>query len=146
MSLKKRAKAQSQIPWKNKSPTGFWIASYLERCKVKGENRTNPRRRCLAWENTIIFQARDREAAYRKAIRLGRNGNTRTWYRTGLNGQGKARWVFEGLTDLLPVYDDLEDGAELFYRAHHSRSVATIKKLVKPKRSLSVFRDAQDAV
>ena len=40
-------------------------------------------------------------------------------------------WRFEGLTTLLPVYDELEDGSEIVCREHRSRTVRKIRQLVR---------------
>lgn len=142
---KARKQHSPPIHHRNRDATGMWVASFIMCLETKGEARANPRRRCLAWENTIILAANGREQAYEKALRVGRSEADGVWYKTA--DGGRARWVFEGLTDLLPVYDNLADGSELFYRAHHGRSVQTIKSLVKTKRTLSIFRNGpRDAV
>jgi hypothetical protein len=66
------AVAHKSIPHRNRSPHGWWIASYLERFEYYDEDRTNLRRRCLAWENTILVKARNRHEAWRKAMAQGR--------------------------------------------------------------------------
>ena len=137
--MKKRAR--TGIPHRNRSPHGWWIASYLERFEYHGENRRNAGRRCLAWENTILVRARDREAAWRKALAWGRlsDGNEASNIRTGRKGV----WRFEGLTSLLPLYDRLEDGAELIWTEHSGRTVRSIRALVKTKKQLEAFDDAE---
>ena len=129
------------MPHRNRSPHGWWIASYLERFEYEDEDRSSPDRRCLAWENTILVQARTREQAWRKAMAFGRLGEgSQGWNaKTGRKGA----WHFEGLTSLLPIYDELEDGAEVLWQEHAGRSVRKIKGLVKRKRELSVFDDSE---
>jgi hypothetical protein len=133
--------ARVPIPHRNRSPHGWWIASYLERFEYHDENRRNPGRRCLAWENTILVKARDREAAWRKALAWGRlsNGNEASNVRTGRKGV----WRFEGLTSLLPVYDALADGAELMWTEHSGRTVRSIRAMVKKKTELEAFDDGE---
>ena len=112
---------------------------YLERFEYYEEDKANPNRRCLAWENTVLIRARDREQAYKKAVSVGRLGSgSEAW-----NADTKRRgaWRFEGLTSLLPVYEDLEDGCELIWTEHAGRTVAKIKSLVKHKRELEAFQD-----
>jgi hypothetical protein len=53
-----------------------------------------------------------------------------------------GRWVFVGLTSLLPIYDKLEDGAEILWREHENRTIRKICSLVKKKRKLEVFDDS----
>ena len=133
---KQRTPKRAAIPFRNRNHTGLWIASYMLRCQVSGEDTSNPRRRCLAWKNTIILKAGDRETAYRKALRVGRGAGHS--YRTAAGG--RARWIFEGLVELLPVYEELADGSELYFSSYN-RSVAAIQAMVPRKRDLAVFED-----
>jgi uncharacterized protein DUF4288 len=136
--MKKRSREPSH---RNRGPYGWWLSSYLLRLQYADENRSNPNRRCLAWENTIILRADDRQAAYAKAIRLGQE-NAGGEMREVATGR-KGTWVFEGLTQLLPIHDELEDGAEILWTEHQGRSVRSVKSLVRTKRQLSVFDDEE---
>ena len=62
------------IPYRNHSPDGWWVASYMMRVVWDNEVNASLNKRCLAWENTIIIEAKDREAAYENAIKLGKEG------------------------------------------------------------------------
>lgn len=99
----------------------------------------NPNRRCLAHENTILIKAKDREEAYQKAVNLGRisEGMEARDTDTGRSGL----WRYEGLTSLLPVYEELEDGAEIFWVKHVGKTVRKIQSRVKAKNELEVFDD-----
>ena len=125
----------------HRSPTGWWIASYIERAVWDDARRASPSSRCTAWENTIIFKAKDRDSAYSKAVRLG-SSNKSTFSDT--TGKKTGRWTFEGLTSLLPIYDELEDGAEILWRDHSGRSLKRVRSLVKSKSELEAFDDAGD--
>jgi len=131
---------RGNVPYKNRSPEGWWIASYVERFEYYDENVSNLNRRCLAWENTILIQAADREEAYRKALVAGRVGDrSEAW---DADSKRKGCWRFEGLTSLLPIYEALEDGTEVLWTQHAGKSVRTIKQLVKRKRDLEAFDDS----
>ncbi|MGC4074700.1 MAG: DUF4288 domain-containing protein [Nibricoccus sp.] len=135
-----KRKVSKSIPHRNISPYGWWIASYIERFEWKSENRKNPHRRCLAYENTVIIKAADREEAYRKSIKLI-GGRSPEWQNYG-EGAGKpGRWVPEGLTSLLAIYEELKDGAEILWRVHANRSVKTVRSRVKKKHELETFID-----
>jgi hypothetical protein len=67
---------KNEMPHRNRSPHGWWIASYGERAAWDDDPDPSPASRCLAWENTMIFQATDREAAYVKALSLSQNAST----------------------------------------------------------------------
>ena len=128
----------SPISHRNKSPFGWWIASYLERLEWSDESRRNTKRKCLAWENTVLVKAANRQQAWRKAMAIGKLSEGNPVH----DSKGrKGLWHFEGLTSLLPVYDKLEHGAELLWVEHNNRTVATVKAMVKTKGKLETFDD-----
>jgi hypothetical protein len=125
------------IPNKNISPVGWYVASYLERFEFPDEDTSNEDRRCRAWENTIIVKADDPEQAYQKATEQATLSQDSEWTRgDGLKG---GRLVFEGFTSLLPIYDELEDGAEILWRDYPSSKVKTIKRMIRSKDNLEAF-------
>ncbi|MCW1968700.1 MAG: DUF4288 domain-containing protein [Anaerolineae bacterium] len=128
----------NEIPFRNRSPYGWWIASYLERAAWDDEPNPSPNSRCLSWENTIILQAPDREAAYAKAVFLATQ-NVSEFVDDVRNRKG--RWVFEGLTSLLPIHEELEDGAEIFWVEHRNKTIWKIQSKVKRKEDLEAFND-----
>ena len=85
--------------------------------------------------NTVLIKADSPVVAYEKAIALGESAN-----RAFTNTDGVAVSVrFRGLRGLYPVYDRLEDGAELLYEEREGMSDEAIAKMVKPKEELAVF-------
>ena len=132
-----------RIPSKNTSPTGWWVATIIERFEVEGEDRSNARRRCRAWSNVVLLKARDRHHAYRKAMRYGRDGE-KAW--PNFQGPGRCRPVFEGLASLIPVYDEFdEDGCEILFDEYKNVSVKRVQSWVREKAELEVFDDSDDA-
>lgn len=118
----------------NRSPVGWYVASYLLRfVETKDERKDNARRKFLSWENTVLVKARSLEHAYAKVTKIGR-AKTRP-YRGGPKGI-PVRWVYEGVTDLLPVYEKLRDGAEIMWTERTPRTVKTLRALVKSKKAL----------
>ena len=93
--------------------------------------------RCLVWENTRLIRARSREEAYRKAMRLGRGGHP--------SKTKGGEWRFAGISMLLPVCEDMEDGVEVLWVDRGRMPVRRIKRLVKTKRQLPVFDDREQA-
>lgn len=126
----------------HRSPTGWWIVSYIERAVWDDASRPSASSRCMAWENTIIFKAKDRDTAYSKAVRLG-SSNKSTFSDDA--GKRTGRWVFEGLTSLLPIYDELADGAEVLWRDHSGRTLRRVRAMVKKKSDLEAFSDPAGA-
>jgi hypothetical protein len=46
-----------------------------------------------------------------------------------------VQWIFEGVTEVLPVYEEIEDGAEIMW-AEYSRKLKTIRKSTKGKKQV----------
>jgi hypothetical protein len=131
----------NRIPFGNRNHTGWWIASFIERFEFFDENLANPKRRCLAHENTVLVRASNRDVAYRKAVKIGRASEGSEGWDSKSGRRGA--WRFEGLTGLLPMYEALEDGAELLWRELSNVSVRKVKTLVRAKKDLSVFDDRE---
>lgn len=129
---------KKNVSHRNKSPYGWWVAILVERLELKGEDRKNLNRRCTFDENIHLIKAKDRDEAYQKAMNLGKVGhNLKMTFEDGTKGG----WVFEGVSELLPIYDELEDGAEILWTRHFSKAVKTAKAMVRKKSELSVFDD-----
>lgn len=129
-----------QIPERNRSRYGWWLAVLLIRYQERGEDLSDQQRRCVTWENTILIKAGDREEAYRKAVRRGRLEHSEGWDCIDEVTRKKGRWVFEGLASLMPVYERLTDGAEILWHEHRV-SVKRVKSLVRAKKDLEAFQD-----
>jgi hypothetical protein len=134
-------KSKRKIPWRNKTPHGWWIASYVQRIEWKDRRPLTDRSRCLYWENTIILEAKDREAAFRKATALAKNSATGRSERIGDSPGRLGRWVLEGFTSLLPIYEPLADGAEILWCESRNKSLAAMRKRIKSKGKLEAFED-----
>lgn len=128
-----------RIPTRNSSPHGWWIATLIERFEYYGEDKSNPRRRCLAYENVVLIKARGREQAYKKALVQGRAGQDTEC--VNLDTGRKGLWVFEGISSLLPVHDKLEDGAEVMWTSHGNVTVGRVKSRIRKKAELEAFDD-----
>jgi hypothetical protein len=135
------AKSPAKIPHRNRKHTGWWLARFIERFEYDDENKRNLKRRCLAWENTVLIQAKDREQAFRKAVVRARLVEGLESWDAGSSRKGA--WRFEGLTSLLPIYEELADGAEIVWTEHAGKSVETIRRRVKKKRELEAFDDTK---
>ena len=131
---------RSKIPQANRSPHGWWLAVLVERYEHFDEDVTNPNRRCTCWRNTILIKARDRNEAYRKAVAQGKLGQDTV---CGPAHGRQGHWVFEGLCSLLPVYDQLEDGAEILWEQAENITVKTVKACVRAKKALECFQDQE---
>jgi hypothetical protein len=120
---------------KDLSPSDWYIASYIQRFKVFNIDDSNQNKRCLAWENTILIKATNPDEAYEKAVQEAKLG-----CEPYKNTDGEeVQFIFEGLTSLIPVYEELEDGAEIMWTEHENKAIKTIKSMVKKKSELEVF-------
>jgi hypothetical protein len=118
---------------KNVSPVGWYVASYVLRfVELAWKNVNDPDERFLAWENTVLIKARNKSHAYDKTVALAK-AQTKP-YKGGREGID-VRWIFEGVTEILPVYDKIEDGTEIMW-AKYTRKLKTIRKKAKSKKQL----------
>ena len=123
------------------SKTGWFVAVLVERFEYYNEDKSNPNRRCIANENICLIKAKDAEVAYKKAVELGKS----TEEDEGIDDERrKGRWIFVGITELLPVYEDIEDGAEILWTEHRNKAVSTIEKMVSKKEDLQIFSEDCD--
>ena len=77
---------------------------------MTGDDKTNPNRRCQTWVNSILVQAPSIEQAYDKAIKIGKN-NYSIRYKAA---SGRiCSWKVLGLSSLVPIFEDIEDGAKI---------------------------------
>jgi hypothetical protein len=128
---------RSKVPFRNRSHSGWWIFQEVEQWVSSRQKKLSPHSRCPVWENTRLIRARNRDEAYRKAMRIARAGHP-----SKTNG---GEWRFVGISMLLPVYEDIEDGAEILWRDRGLMTVEQIKNLAKSKRELPVFDDKNQA-
>jgi hypothetical protein len=110
------------------SPVGWYVETYqLRFVELADGKRNSPERRFLCWENTVLVKARSMREAHRKVVKIG-EAHTKP-YKGGPKGV-EVQWVFEGVIDLLPVYEEIEDGAEIMW-AERTRSLQSMQKLAK---------------
>ncbi len=125
-----------KIPFANRNHSGWWIFREVEQWVSKNK-KPSPRSRYPIWENTRLLRAKNRKEAYRKALKLGREGHP--------SKTKEGEWRFAGISMLLPVYEDIEDGAEILWVDRGSLRLSSIRKLVKSKRQLPIFDDNEEA-
>jgi hypothetical protein len=119
------------LSWSNNvSPVDWYIASYIIRfIEVSHDHNDDPEKIFLVWENTILVKASNLDEAYDKTVQFA-SLNTNP-YKGGLKGVD-VQWVFEGVTELLPVYEDIEDGAEIMW-SEYRRKLKSLRKRVRSK-------------
>ena len=127
---------KSKIRWANKNHTGWWVFEEVEQWVSKRQKKLSPTSRCLVRLNLRLVRAKNREEAYRKAMKFGHAGRPSETH-------GGA-WRFAGISMLLPIYNKIEDGAEILWEADKLMAASRVKKLVKSRRQLPVFDDTEE--
>jgi hypothetical protein len=107
----------------------WFLAQVVEEIRVAGSKRN------VVHINYVIIRADSPEAAYDRAMALGKQGET-----SYVNELGKRVTIrFRGLRDLDVIYEPLEDGCEIMYAEKLGVSPKGIRRLVRPKKELEVF-------
>ena len=88
--------------------------------------------------NLTLIRADSPQAAYDKALQIGKKGETE--YFNPKNQLVNIR--FRGISKLDVVYEPLEDGSELGFEEEIGISEAEIQKLIQPKEKLDAFTAA----
>jgi hypothetical protein len=116
---------------KNIAPYGWYVGSYLLRFIEQAEEGNDDlERRFLTWENTVLVKAIDLDDAYDKIVKIGMENTTP--YKGGPKGID-VQFVFEGVTEILPIYEEIEDGAEIMWASHKPRKLKNLRKSVRRK-------------
>ena len=125
----------SKTPFRNRNHTGWWVFYEVEQWVSDQQKKLRPLSRCPVWQNLRLIRAKSRKKAYKKAMKLGELGHP-----SKTNG---GEWRFAGISMLLPLYDKIEDGAEILWNDRGLMTVAKIKALVKSRDQLPVFDDME---
>ena len=98
---------------KNVSPVGWYVGTYqLRFVELAHDFNEDPNHKFLCWKNTVIVRAEDLNQAYDKVVAIGMQSTAP--YKGGPDGVD-VQWLFEGVIELLPIYEELEDGAEIMW-------------------------------
>jgi len=106
----------------------WYIAEILEECVSKKPDETNN----VVWGNYHLIQAKSISEAYEKAVKIGKEGEFEF---TNENNK-EMRWVFLGIGELLPIYEDIEDGAEIMWTNYGALSKREIHKILSSKEAI----------
>jgi len=107
----------------------WYLANIVEEIRVVGDRRN------VVHTNLVLVRADSPDEAYKKAMALGKQGNTK--YK---NVEGKTVKIkFRGLRDLSVIHDELEHGGEITFDEDVGVSEKKIKSWILPKRRLGVF-------
>ena len=111
--------------------TRQWYISHEILCAETSDQETDDP--LTVWENLILIQANSPDEAYEKAMKHGRDSEEEI----RVNGK-KGYHRFVGLKDLVLVYDQIEDGAELEWH-EMQLTKAQVDEMVQEKSQLHAF-------
>jgi hypothetical protein len=116
---------------KNISPIGWYICSYLLRfIELASEENFNLEAKFLSWENFVLIKANSIDEAYEKAVAIASRETEP--YKGGPEGVD-VQWVFEGMTSVVPVYEELADGSEIMWQERSPRKLKNLQALISQK-------------
>jgi hypothetical protein len=116
---------------KIKNKGDWFLVEVIEMCEPAKADILDPLRRVTTWGNYILINAPTPSEAYDKAFKIGKSGS----YTFKGHGQ-KMKWKFAGIGDLLPIYEDIEDGAEIIWRDYGYIRAKRVNNIVQTKKEL----------
>ena len=112
---------------------GDWfLVEIIERCEPADSNQKQDLRRCIVWGNYHLIKATSPDKALDKAEKLGKSGN----YTFTNSDKLKMKWEFIGIGDIIPIYEDIEDKAELMWTDYGFISARRSNRFSKTKKEL----------
>ena len=116
---------------KNISPVGWYVVSYLLRfVELNDDRKDDDEARFLSWENTVLVRASNLDEAHQKGLSVARENSKP--YKGGSEGV-PVQWKLVGVTDVLPIYEELRDGAEIMWTERAPRKLKNLKQMVRQK-------------
>jgi len=111
------------------SPVGWYVGSYLVRfIELNATGNDDADGEFLAWENTVLVRADSFDEAYSKVEAQARLHTEP--YGGGSEGI-PVQWVFEGISDLVPIYEPLEDGCEILWTEHEALKLGKLQSMAR---------------
>ncbi len=108
----------------------WFLAEIVLEIKVEGDSRN------VVHNNWTLVRAHTAEEAYERAVQLGKGQESEY-----LNPKGKrVQLTFRGLRELDCIDNPLEHGGEVTFQETVGVTEPEIRKMVKPKAGLKVFK------
>lgn len=121
----------------------WYIVEIIEKYEPVDRNEEKDLRRVTTWGNHHLIKADLPEKAFDKAVKIGKEKN----YKFINSDEIEMESIFVGIGELLPIYEDIEDGAELMWNDYgfisNRRTMKMpyekkdLMKLIKPKLDLN---------
>ena len=115
---------------KDVSPVGWYLCSYICRfLEVDDAKQDNLDQEFKCWENTVLIKAESPIEAFEKTESIGLEHAEP--YKGG-DGGVLVQWKYEGVSNILPIYEEIEDGAELIWTEHEAVKLSKLKDMLLP--------------
>lgn len=89
----------------------WFIVEIIEKCEPVERDENKDLRRVTTWGNHHLIKASSPEEAFDKAEKIGKENEYKFLNTDNL----EMEWTFVGIGELLPICEDIEDGAELMW-------------------------------
>lgn len=110
----------------------WYIVEIIEKCEPVSRNEEKDLRRVATWGNHHLIKADSPQKAFDKAVKLGKEKN----YKFINSEKIEMESMFVGIGELLPIYEDIEDGAELMWNNYGLISNRRTMKMPYTKKEL----------
>jgi hypothetical protein len=119
---------------------GNWfIVEIIEQTETVAADESKENRRLTVRGNYLLIKSASLAKAYDKAEIIGQNYNYIFRNEDGIDLKNS----FVGIGDLLPIYEDLEDGAEILWADYGSISARKARSYVKPRAEWLALRNTK---
>ncbi len=116
----------------------WYLCSYLLRfIELQNQYNFDEEQRFISWENTIIVQASSILEAYDKTECIAKE------YSQSYKGGEQSidvQWDFVGITEVLPIYEELKDGAEIAWTERKARKIKNLRRLILPRKHFTELK------
>jgi hypothetical protein len=113
----------------------WYLVEIIEKYEPIATDKTKELRRVTTYGNYHLINATTPSQAYDKAVKIGKTSN----YKFTNSHKLKMKSEFLGIGDLLPIHDNLEDGAEIMWTNYGFISAKNSEKKVRSKKELINF-------
>lgn len=116
----------------NNENKNWFIIEIIEKCEPVSRDENQDLRRVMTWGNHHLIKANSPEEAFDKATKIGKQNE----YKFINNDNEEMEWAFVGIGELVPIYEDIEDGAELMWKDYGFISNRRTKRMIYEKEEL----------
>ena len=110
----------------------WYIVEIIEKCEPVNRNEDQELRRVKTWGNFHIVKAENPKVAYDKAIKIGKKGE----YKFINSDKLEMEWIFIGIGNLIPIFENIEDGSEIMWENYGNISNKRAMRFPKSEEKL----------